>query len=419
MKKVLNLLFLCVCLLLIGCEKGEDIAYYTDDLLEKNEIDDVEVFFESRSYDNQNAIWYYGLRKGKEWFALFDKSANSLIQEWYGKKQSAKELDPISSLISGFPYPAKLDNNEYLLWYLPFVGRLGNNECQLVHLKVDGSVEYGKILGDGNKYEPLFFIGGKGWFSKGGNDVCIYDPAFENIIIENIVQSRWDSLQVFIGFYGDRLWLGFMNDKLELSNEYLSENAFEKKRKVYLGYGEYKEYTVKAVSTGMSMMADWGMAFILTYYTTSSEHISQDIVLLNEDKAVLCTFDDEINNIRKWYKESVLVDDKYVISPQGKKMYEGNFPDPYPGYQYFPISYSSWLTISRIGISMFSADDINQKWHTSFKNQPANNAKVTYVLLDNDESFYTFRCDIVNYDGSKDKFMFKVNVTNGELTYLF
>ena len=35
MKKVLNLLFLCVCLLLIGCEKGEDIAYYTDDLLEK------------------------------------------------------------------------------------------------------------------------------------------------------------------------------------------------------------------------------------------------------------------------------------------------------------------------------------------------------------------------------------------------
>lgn len=44
MKKVLNLLFLCVCLLLIGCEKGEDIAYYTDDLLEKNEIDDVEVF---------------------------------------------------------------------------------------------------------------------------------------------------------------------------------------------------------------------------------------------------------------------------------------------------------------------------------------------------------------------------------------
>lgn len=297
MKKVLNLLFLCVCLLLIGCEKGEDIAYYTDDLLEKNEIDDVEVFFESRSYDNQNAIWYYGLRKGKEWFALFDKSANSLIQEWYGKKQSAKELDPISSLISGFPYPAKLDNNEYLLWYLPFVGRLGNNECQLVHLKVDGSVEYGKILGDGNKYEPLFFIGGKGWFSKGGNDVCIYDPAFENIIIENIVQSRWDSLQVFIGFYGDRLWLGFMNDKLELSNEYLSENAFEKKRKVYLGYGEYKEYTVKTVSTGMSMMADWGMAFILTYYTTSSEHISQDIVLLNEDKAVLCTFDDEINNI--------------------------------------------------------------------------------------------------------------------------
>ena len=35
MKKVLNLLFLCVCLLLIGCEKGEDIAYYTDDLLEE------------------------------------------------------------------------------------------------------------------------------------------------------------------------------------------------------------------------------------------------------------------------------------------------------------------------------------------------------------------------------------------------
>lgn len=38
MKKVLNLLFLCVCLLLIGCEKGEDIAYYTDDLLEKTRL---------------------------------------------------------------------------------------------------------------------------------------------------------------------------------------------------------------------------------------------------------------------------------------------------------------------------------------------------------------------------------------------
>lgn len=415
---------LCVvfylCFLFTGCEKGEEIVYYTDDLLTKNGIDDVEFFFESKSYDGKT-IWYYGLRKGKEWFALFDKSANSLVTEWYGKEQSAEDFDMSFVTPSDYyPNPAELGNNEYLLWYSPCAGHINTNtKQQLIHLQADGTVKYGKILTEDDKDRPYFYLKGKGWFAIGnGGDICAYDSYFENVIIKDIKISKWDSLQIFTGFYNDRLWLGLANDQSILIDEYLTEEFFERKRKVHLGYGEYEEYMIKTVSMGDCLSTKWGYAFLPSYFTTTNEHIGQDVFLLNDGKIIFCKLEDKYTGVslRTWYKESILVNNKYVVSPQGEKLCEGDFFRLHYDYN-IPTSYSSWLNINEYGVYMYrlGADCI---WYTLFKKPIENNAKTNYTLLLQEEDVWTFRCDIVSYDGSKEQMKFKINIETGELIYL-
>lgn len=421
MKNIFSLcVVLCLCFFFTGCDKEDEIVYYTDDLLAKNGINDVEVLFSNETIKD-HSVWYYGLRKGKEWFALFDKSANSLTKEWYGKEISIKDLDYLASTYWSCPEPGKIGNDEYLLWCIPCAGRIKTNvvKLQLTHLQADGSVKYGKALTD-DKDWPYFFLKGKGWLatSQSGNDRCIYDSSFEKIIVEDVAINEWDSLQMFTGFYNDRLWLGFVKDQSILTNEYLAEKPFERKRKVHLGYGQYKEYTIKNVYMSVNLSIKGGYAFIPSYLTTDNEYIGQDVILLNDEKIIYCPLDDGSTtfSLRAWYKESILVNDKYVISPQGEKLYEGDFFSMYYDYN-IPTSYSSWMKMNQYGIYMYKvgADCV---WYTLFDAPIASNAKITYSLLKQEGNIWTFRCDIVNYDGSKEQMTFNVNIETGELIFL-
>ena len=76
----ISLLTLC----LVGCSKDDEISYVTDnELLNRNNITDVTHLFTWEKYEEKQDFCY-GIRKGKDWFALFD-NAGTLRKEWYGK----------------------------------------------------------------------------------------------------------------------------------------------------------------------------------------------------------------------------------------------------------------------------------------------------------------------------------------------
>lgn len=407
-------IFLYLCLFISGCEK-DDVSYYSDEFLRSSGITDVEICFESKPIDSENSVWYYGLRKGKEWFALFDKSKKSLVKEWYGKAQSSSELGDLSSFYS-CPDPVKFDNNEYLLWYNPFCGRLGDDVIALIHLQEDGTVKY---VNDGVCAEmvPHYFIHGKGWLGFADGKRCIYDNYFENIIINDVNMTNFESEHIYTGFQNNRLWIGFLNDSLVITKEYVSDNAFDRDRKIHLGYGEYMEYSIKSVSIGSHIKTKSGIFFIPRYLTTENEYISQDVAVFKDEKIELYKLENKLNgNLLEWYNESILIDYKYVLSKNGEKVCEGDFFRVNYDYN-IPVSYKSWMHMNKYGIYMYNIED-GCSWYTLFDTQVPDNSKIEYTLLKQDNSIWTFKRNIVNYDGSKSSVTFEIDIETGKLLYL-
>ena len=96
---------LMILLVVTGCSNDEE--YVTnDELLKANNITDVtHLFLQEKQEDGQT--FYYGIRKGKDWFALFD-NAEVLREEWYGKDNS---YDPSAS---GSIMLKEFDNGEFI-----------------------------------------------------------------------------------------------------------------------------------------------------------------------------------------------------------------------------------------------------------------------------------------------------------------
>ena len=86
MKKQLVWFVLLLGLVLAGCNDENEVLYVTDDeFLIKNGIEDVVRVFHEDRVEKETTVMYYGNRKGKDWFALFDEKSGILLEEWYGK----------------------------------------------------------------------------------------------------------------------------------------------------------------------------------------------------------------------------------------------------------------------------------------------------------------------------------------------
>ena len=137
MKQLVGLLMLLFAFMLSGCGDNE-IAYVTDDdLLTKNNIMDVVSVFERESVEENTSIIYYGYRKGREWFALFDAKSGLLKEEWYGKEWFFEGIANMPSDIRPHLFE-KLENNEYVFTYYS----QSENAELLVFLSDGKSVRY-------------------------------------------------------------------------------------------------------------------------------------------------------------------------------------------------------------------------------------------------------------------------------------
>lgn len=87
MRKLL-FVWISVCTLMVGCNNEADglpdiSGNY--ELLVKNEITEVQSVY---TYVIDGKIWCHGLRKYKEWIAIFDANTGNFIKEWYGTDYS-------------------------------------------------------------------------------------------------------------------------------------------------------------------------------------------------------------------------------------------------------------------------------------------------------------------------------------------
>ena len=123
MKKILSICILVSLLALFGCEKNESVIeeqqsaelYEINDvLLNQNNIKDVVKVFERYDIDNNTAKLYYGNRKGKDWFAIFNNLGIYCINnENIDKAKNSIPFNAISSL--SFLYAIsniKIENNK-------------------------------------------------------------------------------------------------------------------------------------------------------------------------------------------------------------------------------------------------------------------------------------------------------------------
>ena len=122
------------------------------------------------------------------------------------------------------------------------------------------------------------------------------------------------------------------------------------------------------------------------------------------------------SDLMNWYAGSILYSGN-VVSPEGEILYAST---SYPKslVNTYCVSYTEWLTISGYNISK---KDLNNGvlWDTllEFYDRYSNNSRFTYTLTNKSGNIWTYRCDILNYDGSTSQEIFHINIDNGEVIY--
>ena len=214
----------CVSWLIIGCEKEEDnIIYESNDFLIQNNITDVVKLFQQELVENNTMYIYYGYRKGKDWFALFDATSGMLIDEWYGQNRNYKSNR--ISITTAHTYFEKLkDGTGYYFQYHFYFPDIDYQESKIVHLQNNKNVKYG--FSADNKIvmnclnENLFYTQ-----NLDGNEDSKYNLLdFEgNVIIQDV--NQWNNEKNgIIGFKNEKLWIGYIDENGNL-HEYTSKDT--------------------------------------------------------------------------------------------------------------------------------------------------------------------------------------------------
>ena len=431
MKKLLSVLMLFYASwLIIGCEKEEDnIIYESNEFLIQNNITDVVKLFQQELVENNTMYIYYGYRKGKDWFALFDATSGMLINEWYGQDRYYKN-DGLTSITPIYDnYFKKLkDGNGYFFQYQFYFPDINYRESKIVHLQRNKNVKYGFSVD--NKIvrnclnENLFYT--QSFDGNEGSKWNILD--FDgNVIIQDV--NQWNNEKSgIIGFKNEKLWIGYI-DKDGYLHEYTSKETFERDLKIHLGYGEYKNIRVSYIDYVDLKKTEWGYVLLPVYHTTNGtdESYYADVFIINEAELITIPLnrDNNIHNstIQDWYDGSILINSKYVLSPKGEILYEGDFPNKEDiNISINIISYTDWIGINSSNW-IYKCNYKKNIWssHIASLNKyfnGTNNPKLTFTITNKSNNLWTYCCDILNYDGSKAQEIFKINIETGEITYL-
>lgn len=413
------IVWMVLSLFLLSCSEDDKVLYETNNaLLNKNNITDVVYVFREVTQDGETL--FYGNRKGKDWFALFN-SSGILQEEWYGKDRYYERPDMPSLSDSSFGSSFKKLRNGNIAYVYYFQPEEVN---QAIYLCDNQKVEYGFIVNENMEWvmpieENRFLC----------NDHNIYD--FEgNLFVtnhhQNILGQNTDTLHT--GFLQDeRVWLGYYNEDGNWQ-EAIGSKPFEKNRRIHVGYGEYKEYSIDEISIDVNselphkaklIETDWGFAFISQYYSYNNNDYA-DAFLVNNETIYYYALPGILfrtgTHIRNWFDGNILANRSIVLSPTAELISE--FAIPFEDTDEIissneGIRYNN-RTFSRLNYA--EGEIIWETWIEKLYDIPSD-ARITMTIKDKGATFWLYHCDIVNLDGSRSAFEFDLNIETGEISY--
>ena len=421
-------LFLCVLSIIsiiIGCtNESNEIPDISNDyeLLVKNGINDVQAAYD---YNSNDGIWIYGLRHYKEWFALFDSNSEELLGEWYGKDYSEFVNNGNYYLPYFEHHPIWASEGRYAVINGHIIYNLNNNG-QIEYKEIDSQILHIPYI-DLSARETIP-VKGIGWFifMSTGHDFYHLLDFDGKLKVKNICIKNKDELNICAGRRDDNLWIGLNFNGYSFEN-IVENNSYNWLKKVYKGYGEYQEYPIIGFrfNNYNTIKTKKGFASIPTFYK-EPDHLNTDfpddigtldfVWIINNENIIEVSVKDP-HSLNIWYDGTVLVNDRYIISLNGEKLYEGTFP-----HEAHPISYTEYIEINNKIISRCSgiSGEYTNGWRSTLnfvENYP-NDSRFTYTIIDETHTEIFYCCDIVTYYGSKAQEKFKVNLTTGEITYI-
>lgn len=399
-----TILVMLLCLFtLVGCKDNETAIVYetNDDLLNRNNITDVVMVFQR--IEQEGETLYYGNRKGKDWFALFDNTG-TLQDEWYGKDRYYQGPQISVVFPTEFEFFKKLENGMYAFAY----NFRPKDIRQVVYLCNNQNVEYGFVLDDDMSIRAIldkdrFLINEE-----------VYDFA-GNILVNDVRYSDG----ICVGFQNDKVWVGF-EDKEKGWREVVGAESFERNRTVHLGYDKYEDIYVGTIYVGSSIVTDFGLAFVPRYDISSYSHNSDGVFIINKDKLIFYSCQMGMNALlRNWWDGMILAGNKYVISPEGEQLTE--FKEG-PSDEDIIISLTEGLRINDYGyvdgnIELVNYEEGTTVWSTDIPQlEKANwDARVTTTILEKNASIWKINFKVVNRDGSQFSFDISIDIESGEL----
>lgn len=417
MKKQLVWFMLLLGLVLAGCSDENDVFYETnDEFLKKNGIEDVVKVFHKDNVENETSVMYYGNRKGKDWFALFDAKSGILLEEWYGKDREYVRPEFDISTVSMFRLCSKLKSGGYAYVYYFYPDEIK----QLVRLRDNQKVEYGVELDDDISLHEALTENRIYGLKNPEYEYVIFD--FEgNVLVRDASKTIDEEGQeyLFTGFKDDKVWIGYYDEEGDF-HEVVSSEKFERNRKVHMGYGEYEEFYIKTIGCSDLLKTERGYAFLSFYYgNTDYKKRLTDVFFINGDKLVFVPLSQIYYNsyLRNWYAGSVLAGGRFVMSLDGEILKE--FVTTVSKDDE-PVSYDEAIRCNDRSIYRYNYLKGESVWSVNIDklDEIESDAKVTMTLLAKNEELWSYQCEIVNRDGSKSHFKFELNVETGKITYL-
>ena len=398
-----TILVMLLCLFtLVGCKDNETAIVYetNDDLLNRNNITDVVMVFQR--IEQEGETLYYGNRKGKDWFALFDNTG-TLQDEWYGKDRYYQGPQISVVFPTEFEFFKKLENGMYAFAY----DFRPEDIRQAVYLCNNQNVEYGFVLDDDMSIRAIldkdrFLINEE-----------VYDFA-GNILVNDVRYSDG----ICVGFQNDKVWVGF-EDKEKGWREVVGAESFERNRTVHLGYDKYEDIYVGTIYVGSSIVTDFGLAFVPRYDISSYSHNSDGVFIINKDKLIFYSCQMGMNALlRNWWNGMILAGNKYVISPEGEQLTE--FKEG-PSDEDIIISLTEGLRINDYGyvdgnIELVNYEEGTTVWSTDIPQlaEADNGARITITILEKNASIWKINFKVVNRDGSQFSFDISIDIESGE-----
>lgn len=432
MKKFLFMLLVVCSLVACGDDNDFVVKYSHNEVLDKNGITDAFLLDSLRGFSDESL--YVGNRNNKDWFALYKNGTGEIVQEWYGQERSILAF----RFESGIPEERqdvfqKTSKGNYVFAFPKFDYEA--KEKRYVILGRNNTVEYKAKLEQFDNCLPI-----------DEENFCLYSSenlpsvAFINrsgslyksdgsLKQQNCRMIILDSSPFFFYHKGNKVGC-FYKDSLGEWKEAISTEDYEKSGEMDLGYGEHVSYNTEDFRIFKIVNLPSGFAALCPILINDSYYDipRHDLFIVNSDKITISRLlTKEIGSvinptILSWYKDSFLLrlnnSKCRVMTIDGllKGEYERSISD---GEHYIAVSYDEYIEIDTWSHSLtkYSLNSQVPVWCSKIT-RLQDNARVTANVLNASGSAITLHYDAINYDGTKDSFDLKVNIEDGQITYL-